>query len=288
MLSRISFAGLYLIDVLLAYMLTEDYIVAAVTAAVIPAILFIWQKITLFKSGATHITKCRRADAEHLEAAYREVEERAKSCGYEIKKSAKLYISDEDTHNAYNCGRAIVVNRPVLYGPELRAILAHELNHYRCGHSYFSMLLGANFFITGISLSLFTGLYLLFIIIFFVVILSIFTKNSGWFGLILAKLLIPLKRGVCNLIVTLLLAIEMAISRSEEYASDAFAVDTGYAEELINFLSMDTSLRKPLTFTERLLSSHPSDQRRCAKIEQRLEKIYAEGNSSSKYPIPIE
>lgn len=288
MLSRISFAGLYLIDVLLAYMLTEDYIVAAVTAAVIPVILFIWQKVTLFKSGATHITKCRKADADLLEAAYREVEERAKSCGYKIKNSAKLYIADEDTHNAFNCGKAIVVNRPILYGPELRAVLAHELNHYRCGHSYFSMLLGANFFITGISLSLFTGLYLLFIIIFFVAILGIFTKNSGWFGLILAKLLIPLKRGVCNLIVTLLLAVEMAISRSEEYASDAFAVDAGYGEDLISFLSMDTSLRKPLTFTERLLSSHPSDQRRCARIEQRLEKIYAESNHSYEFPIPIE
>lgn len=287
MLSRISFAGLYLIDVLLAYML-EDYIVAAVTAALIPVILFIWQKVTLFKSGATHITKCRRADGELLEAAYREVEERAKSCGYKIKKSAKLYISDEDTHNAFNCGKAIVINRPILYGPELRAVLAHELNHYRCGHSFFSMLLGANFFIAGISLSLFTGLYLLFIIIFFVAILGIFTKNSGWFGLILAKLLIPLKRGICNLIVTLLLAIEMAISRSEEYASDAFVVDAGYGEDLINFLSMDTSLRKPLTFTERLLSSHPSDQRRCAKIEQRLEKIYAESNGSSEFLIPIE
>lgn len=60
MLSRISFAGLYLIDILLAYVLTEDYIVTAVTAAVIPVILFIWQKVTLFKSGATHISKCRR------------------------------------------------------------------------------------------------------------------------------------------------------------------------------------------------------------------------------------
>lgn len=288
MLSYISFIGLYLIDVLLAYMLTEDYTVAAITAAVIPVVLFIWQKFTLFKSGATPINKCMRADAELLEQAYHEVEDRAKSCGYKIKRSAKLYISDEDTHNAYNCGKAIVINRPVLYGPELHPVLAHELNHYRCGHSYFSMLLGANFFITGISLSLLTGLYLLFIIIFFVAILGIFTKNSGWFGLILAKLLIPLKRGICNLIVTMLLAIETAISRSEEYASDAFAVDTGYGQDLIDFLSMDTSLRKPLTFTERLLSSHPSDQRRCAKIEQRLEKIYAEGNSSSKYPIPIE
>ena len=97
MLSRISFAGLYLIDVLLAYMFTEDYIVTAVTAAVIPVILFIWQKVTLFKSGATHISKCRRGDAELLYAAYHEVEERAKTCGYKIKRSAKLYISDEDT-----------------------------------------------------------------------------------------------------------------------------------------------------------------------------------------------
>lgn len=288
MISRISFAGLYLFNVLLTYMLTGNYIAAVISAAVIPVILFIWQKVTLFKSGATHITKCRRSDAELLYSAYHEVEERAKSCGYKIRKSAKLYISDEDTHNAYNCGNAIVVNRPVLYGPELRAVLAHELNHYRCGHSYFSMLLGANFFIAGISLSLFSGLYLLLIIIFIVAILGIFTKNSGWFGLILAKLLIPLKRGFCNLIVTMLLAIEMGISRNEEYASDAFVVDTGYGEDLINFLSMDTSLRKPLTFTERLLSSHPSDLRRCAKIEHRLEKIYNEGNSSSVFPIPIE
>lgn len=285
MISRISFLGLYLIDIVLAYMLTKDYMAAAVTATIIPIILFFWQKITLFKSGATPINKCRRADAALLKSAYCEVVKRAKTCGYRINKNVKLYISDEDTHNAYNCGRAIVINRPVIYSAELRAILAHELNHHRCGHSYFSMLLGANFFIFGICISLFIGLYLLFIIIFFIAILSIFTKNSGWLGMILAKLLIPLKRGVCNLIITLLLAIEMAISRSEEYASDAFATDTGYGEELINFLSMDTSLRKPLTFTERLLSSHPSDQRRCAKIEQRLKNIYADDNN---FPIFVE
>lgn len=288
MFSKIFFIILYLFDIIISYAITNDYTVSAVTSVVIPLILFVWQKLTLFRSGAMPITKCRTYDAKLLRSAYREVEMRAKSCGYKIWRSAKLYISNEDTHNAYNCGRAIVVNRPLLYGPELNAVIAHELNHFRCGDSYFSMLLGLNFFIFGISLSFFTGLYLLLIIFLFVLVISIFTKSSGWFGMILAKLLIPVKRGLCNLIVTLLLAVEMAVSRSAEYASDAFATDTGYGEELIDFLSMDMSLRKPLTFTERLLSSHPSDQRRCARIERRIAKIYMNEKDRSENRFYIE
>lgn len=237
MFSKLFFVILYLFDIIIAYAITNDYIVSAVTAVVIPLILFVWQKLTLFRSGAMPITKCRTYDAKLLRSAYREVEMRAKSCGYKIWRSAKLYISNEDTHNAYNCGRAIVVNRPLLYGPELNAVIAHELNHFR---------------------------------------------------MILAKLLIPVKRGLCNLIVTLLLAVEMAVSRSTEYASDAFATDTGYGEELIDFLSMDMLLRKPLTFTERLLSSHPSDQRRCARIERRIAKIYMNEKDRSEKRFYIE
>lgn len=271
--SRIAFMVMYAADIILVYMLMNDYIAAVVVAVAIPIIIFIWQKVTLFRTGAMHISKCRSADAVRLQSAYDEVEARAKACGYKFNRKPKLYVSDEDTHNAYNCGDAIVVNRPVLYGQELAAVLSHEVNHWRCGHSYLSMLLGLNIFAFGIALSLFTGLWLLFSIIFIVAIIGLISKNSSWFGLILAKLLIPLQKGGCNLIVTILLAIEMAISRKAEYNSDEFAAYCGYGDELILFLSTDKSLRKPLTFTERLLSTHPSDERRIAKIEHLQDRI---------------
>lgn len=271
--SRIAFMVMYAADIILVYMLTNDYIAAVVVAVAIPIIIFIWQKVTLFRTGAMHISKCRSADAVRLQSAYDEVEARAKACGYKFNRKPKLYVSDEDTRNAYNCGGAIVVNRPVLYGQELVAVLSHEVNHWRCGHSYLSMLLGLNIFAFGIALSLFTGLWLLFSIIFIVAIIGLISKNSSWFGLILAKLLIPLQKWFCNLIVTILLAIEMAISRKAEYNSDEFAAYCGYGDELILFLSTDKSLRKPLTFTERLLSTHPSDERRIAKIEHLQDRI---------------
>lgn len=271
--SRIAFMVMYAADIILVYMLMNDYIAAVVVAVAIPIIIFIWQKVTLFRTGAMHISKCRSADAVRLQSAYDEVEARAKACGYKFNRKPKLYVSDEDTRNAYNCGDAIVVNRPVLYGQELAAVLSHEVNHWRCGHSYLSMLLGLNIFAFGIALSLFTGLWLLFSIIFIVAIIGLISKNSSWFGLILAKLLIPLQKGGCNLIVTILLAIEMAISRKAEYNSDEFAAYCGYGDELILFLSTDKSLRKPLTFTERLLSTHPSDERRIAKIEHLQDRI---------------
>ena len=264
----------------------NDYIAAVVVAVAIPIIIFIWQKVTLFRTGAMHISKCRSADAVRLQSAYDEVEARAKACGYKFNRKPKLYVSDEDTRNAYNCGDAIVVNRPVLYGQELAAVLSHEVNHWRCGHSYLSMLLGLNIFAFGIALSLFTGLWLLFSIIFIVAIIGLISKNSSWFGLILAKLLIPLQKGFCNLIVTILLAIEMAISRKAEYNSDEFAAYCGYGDELILFLSTDKSLRKPLTFTERLLSTHPSDERRIAKIEHLQDRIqYKTDENPAKYYI---
>lgn len=284
--SRIAFMVMYAADIILVYMLMNDYIAAVVAAVAIPIIIFIWQKVTLFRTGAMHISKCRSADAVRLQSAYDEVEARAKACGYKFNRKPKLYVSDEDTRNAYNCGYAIVVNRPVLYGQELAAVLSHEVNHWRCGHSYLSMLLGLNIFAFGIALSLFTGLWLLFSIIFIVAIIGLISKNSSWFGLILAKLLIPLQKGFCNLIVTILLAIEMAISRKAEYNSDEFAAYCGYGDELILFLSTDKSLRKPLTFTERLLSTHPSDERRIAKIEHLQDRIqYKTDENPAKYYI---
>lgn len=276
--SRVAFMILYAADVILAYMLMNDYTAAVVVAVVIPVIIFIWQKVTLFRTGAMHISKCRNADAVRLQSTYNEVEMRAQKCGYKLNRKPKLYISDEDTCNAYNCGNAVVVNRPVLYGQELAAVLSHEVNHFRCGHSYLSMLLGLNIFAFGIALSIFTGLWLILSIIFIVAIIGLISKNSSWFSLILAKLMIPLQKGVCNLIVTMLLAIEMAISRKAEYNSDEFAAYCGYGSELILFLSTDKSLRKPLTFTERLLSTHPSDERRIAKLEHLQDKIQYEAD----------
>lgn len=284
--SRIAFMVMYAADIILAYMLMNNYIAAIVAAVAIPIIIFIWQKVTLFRIGAMHISKCGSADAVRLQSAYDEVEARAKACGYKFNRKPKLYVSDEDTCNAYNCGDAIVVNRPVLYGQELAAVLSHEVNHWRCGHSYLSMLLGPNIFAFGIALSLFTGLWLLLSIIFIVAIIGLISKNSSWFGLILAKLLIPLQKGGCNLIVTILLAIEMAISRKAEYNSDEFAAYCGYGDELILFLSTDKSLRKSLTFTERLLSTHPSDECRIAKIEHLQDRIqYKTDENPAKYYI---
>lgn len=284
--SRIAFMVMYAADIILVYMLMNDYIAAVVVAVAIPIIIFIWQKVTLFRTGAMHISKCGSADAVRLQSAYDEVETRAKACGYKFNRKPKLYVSDEDTRNAYNCGDAIVVNRPVLYGQELAAVLSHEVNHWRCGHSYLSMLLGLNIFAFGIALSLFTGLWLIISIIFIIAIIGLISKNSSWFGLILAKLLLPLQKGFCNLIVTILLAIEMAISRKAEYNSDEFAAYCGYGDELILFLSTDKSLRKPLTFTERLLSTHPSDERRIAKIEHLQDRIqYKTDENPAKYYI---
>lgn len=284
--SRIAFMILYAADVILAYMLMNNYIATAVVAAAIPVIILIWQKVTLFRTGAMHISKCRSADAVRLQSAYNEVEARAKACGYKLNRMPKLYISDEDTRNAYNCRNAIVVNRPVLNGQELAAVLSHEVNHWRCGDSYLSMLLGLNIFVFGIALSLFTGLWLIISIIFIIAIVGLISKNSSWFGLIFAKLLVPLQKGFCNLAVTMLLAIEMAISRKAEYNSDKFAAYCGYGDELILFLSTDKSLRKPLTFTECLLSTHPSDERRIAKIEHLQDKIqYKTDENPAKYYI---
>lgn len=85
---------------------------------------------------------------------------------------------------------------------------------------------------------------------------------------------------------TILLAIEMAISRKAEYNSDEFAAYCGYGDELILFLSTDKSLRKSLTFTERLLSTHPSDECRIAKIEHLQDRIqYKTDENPAKYYI---
>lgn len=270
--SKFAFTILYGINIFFGYCLVQHYIGAIVVAAAIPLILVIWQKISLYKTGAVPIEQCRRTDAYILNNAYEAVMLRASNCGFNLKK-AKLYISDQDTYNAYNCGNAIIVNKPVLYDSSvLEGVVAHEVNHHRCADSWFSMLLGLNISVSSIILSLSAGLYVVAIIAVFMLIFSIFFRNSGWLGLVLAKILMPIQKAVVNIMVTTTVAVEMAISRGTEYKADEFASTIGYGSELKLFLSRDSSLRKPLTFTERLLSTHPSDDKRIAKIERYEQK----------------
>ncbi len=276
--SRIAFILLYGFDIFLGYYLSQSYTGAVITAAVIPIVLLIWQKITLFTTGAIPIDKCRSTDACRLKNAYDAVMSRAANCGYNLKR-AKLYISDQDTHNGYNIGNSIVINKPLLDTSVIEGILAHEVNHHRCSDSWFSMLLGLNISVSSIILSLTAGLYVICIIIILVLIFNIFSRNSGWLGLILAKILMPVKNAVVNIMVTITVAIEMAISRNVEYKADEFASTIGYGHELKLFLSNDCSLRKPMTFTERLLSTHPSNDRRIARIEKYEQKLLQKYNN---------
>ena len=196
---------------------------------------------------------------EFIEPIFREVYDKAKKMDSTIPDNVKLYISSDNTPNAFATGRkTICLTKGLLNMPkeEIKATLAHEFGHL--AHKDTDLILivtVGNIIITG------TVLAIRFIISVILAIsskdgLSFFLSNLIVNALIVSIIWIWTKIGIL---------LVMKSSRENEYEADKFAVQLGFGNELCMLLDKIGGPNAKGLFAN-LVSSHPNKGDRIARI----------------------
>lgn len=275
--SRIASTILYILDIVTGCVIFGSILGGVITAIVIPLTMLIQIRLTLYTSGAERLVNYPTMEANRVYASYKLVEARAISSGFKFKEPT-LYICPDETYNAYSCGNAIVIHEPLVYDVSLEGVIAHEFSHYLDRDSIFFGLLNLNILAISLVVMLLSQLYVVCVVILVTLTFCIvFDGGVGYvLGTFIGRIIQKLATVLCNLFVMVSQAVSSLFSRWIEYKSDRTATDLGYGNELIAFLESNPSNRKPLSLEERLLSTHPPDKKRVARIELRLQEILAE------------
>lgn len=271
-LSRIGFVILAVADLIFAYAATGTLLAIPVTAALLTigiAILFLLSLLTLH---ARPLSQCRSMDANRLIRNFEIVKQKLQNnCGR--CPNIKLYISRSPSRNAFSLGNRIILTEGMMQESDmvLQAVLIHELAHTMHYDSHFSSLLQCNLFcfIGLFLLSEFGVLLFMGVLIFFVVCFAL----GGFAAITITGLFTKIVRGFCNLFLKLIIMLHHLFTaflfRQQEYAADALTVPLGCSTAMKYFLEdLEQSEPMQLRFTEQLLSDHPNNYARIAKLEQ--------------------
>ena len=220
-----------------------------------------------------------------LEPLFVEVVERAKEkqTDFPIGNNVNLYIKEDGSENAFALGRNTVCVTTGLLAcsdEEIKGILGHELGHLATHDTDLILLITVGNLIVS-AIALFVKIVLivaqLILTIFTAAIggaeglvMRLFTTVSGFISLIAVQ-------GIMYLWTKLGILMVMKTSRDAEYEADAFSCDLGYSEGLLSFFrglmgqeySMVDKGEKIRVFSA-LAESHPSTQKRIARIHERM------------------
>ena len=268
-LSRIGFVILAAGDLIFAYAATGTLLAIPVTAVLLLIGIAI---LALLNLQARPLSQCRSMDANRLLRNFAIVKQKLQNSGGHCP-NVKLYISRSPSRNAFSLGNHIIFTEGMMQESDmvLQAVIVHELGHTLHYDSYFSSLLQCNLFC-------FTGLFLLsqFGVLLFVGVLLFFVfciAFGGFAAMAITGLFTKIVRGFCNLFLKLAIMLHNLFAallfRQQEYAADALTVPLGCSTAMKYFLEdLEQSEPVQLNFTEQLLSDHPSNYARIAKLEQ--------------------
>ena len=222
----------------------------------------------------TRCKKLKRAeDINRLEPIFREVYAKAKQKDPSLNSSIQLYITDDDSPNAFATGRKTVcVTRGLLNMPDeqIRATLGHEFGHLAHKDTDLVMLVSVgNLVISAITLILRA------IIGFIQLIFGIaglfmggrdgaLTQISSVIGKWIFTFVIA---GFTKLWTKLGVMLVMRSSRENEYGADKFAFELGYGDDLCNLLENVDSLETKGLFAS-LMSAHPPKEKRIERLQE--------------------
>lgn len=271
-LSRIGFVILAAGDLIFAYAATGTLLAIPVTAVLLLIGIAILFFLALLNLQARPLSQCRSMDANRLLRNFAIVKQKLQNSGGHCP-NVKLYISRSPSRNAFSLGNHIIFTEGMMQESDmvLQAVIVHELGHTLHYDSYFSSLLQCNLFC-------FTGLFLLsqFGVLLFVGVLLFFVfciAFGGFAAMAITGLFTKIVRGFCNLFLKLAIMLHNLFAallfRQQEYAADALTVPLGCSTAMKYFLEdLEQSEPVQLNFTEQLLSDHPSNYARIAKLEQ--------------------
>ncbi len=217
----------------------------------------------------------RKEDIERLEPLFQEVYTKAKETNPELSGKVKIFISDSKDPNAFATGRKTVcVTKGLLrYSDEkIKAVLAHEFGHLTHKDTdtilvvaVGNMIVSAIFVVIRLIANIFMGIGQF---------VAACMDNKG--GGILTACLIGIGRVITDFILALMMRawtqlgvwLCMYSSRKNEYEADAYAYSCGYGNELCQVLDSFDSDGKSKGLFAALASSHPSTDKRIAKLQE--------------------
>ena len=241
-------------------------------------------EIVLVNSNpATIMTDPEIADATYieplninrLEQIFREVYAKAKQKDPSLNSSIQLYITDDDSPNAFATGRKTVcVTRGLLNMPDeqIRATLGHEFGHLAHKDTDLILLISVgNMFVNMLVTFFNIGLWLFDIITTIMCLFKggedgfithLFMIFSRFLAVITVNLLLRIWTGLGTLLV-------MKSSRGNEFEADEFAFQLGYGDQLCALLDyFSTHEQKASGLFAALASSHPDSHDRIARLQQ--------------------
>lgn len=229
---------------------------------------------------------CKKIDdpniLNRLEPLFLEVKERAKNkqTDFVIDDNIQLYISDDDSINAFAMGRRTVcVTRGLLQlnDEQIKGVLGHEFGHLASHDTELTLLITVgNFIITAIVTVIRVVLAIYNVIIS--IIAGILGDEGAIVGLMhaLASFITTLCiNGLMWIWTQLGILLVMKSSRNAEYEADAFSCNLGYSEGLLSFFRILDHMETRSGQKERnnifaaLASSHPDTSKRIARIQER-------------------
>lgn len=210
-------------------------------------------------------------------AIFTEVYEKARKEDPDLCKDIKLYISEENSPNAFALGRRTVcITKGLLNLPinEIRAVLGHEFGHL--AHKDTDLLLVisvGNLIISGcmVLINLTIQIFHLFIELIALVMGRTGGALLSLFNYLYHLALSVFVHGFTMLWSYLGILLVMKSSRENEYEADAYSVQLGYGVSLYNFLKEYGDGRAEGVFAA-LSRSHPDKYLRMDRIKEKLER----------------
>ncbi len=285
-MSRVLFAVVYVLDILISY-----YAYGPETALLVSLGIFFGislQSLLALAFLRAHSLKNSESDkAALLEQCMEEVISQ-----YGKNRKVKLYISDDNSPNAYTVGYSIVVSRGLLDTRNtsmIKALLSHSYSHILNCDSIFAALVQLN----SIFVTLFVGISFLSlsmgVVIFgFIIITAI---CSGFWGIFFGRHLKDgmqfLRRNTFKAVCFILNFISVMLTRMQESEADRFCVRLGLSNGLKDYLEQFQNVPVGNPKAEFLLGvHHDSVLRRIVKIEK-AENFYGQNQNTSYQNIFI-
>ena len=194
-----------------------------------------------------------------------------------MNRKLKLYRNNDARVNAAAFGfNTIGLTGGVLAAvsdEELKGIISHEVGHISHYDFVYQVLL---FSMESFGYRCLYGIFLIPALIFGIIGSMVFAlvPALGFVGELIAKLWWAVYKLLHRIIYGISRITDVNINKYAEYRCDAYAVKYGCGEGLLSFLrrlkrTEDVYGERP-TFTEYIMSTHPSTEKRIARLEKLL------------------
>ncbi len=213
-----------------------------------------------------------------MQPLFDEVYARAKSKNPELPDNIKLYMSEDETPNAFATGRHTVCFTEgllALSDSDIKGILAHEFGHLAHKDTDTLLVMTTGNLIVSAIFTIWRFMFNAFSFIFKFIIGIVSDSIGAVIATAITRIFIDfLLVAIMNLWTKLGVLICLTSSRANEFLADQYAQELGLGRELGNALMVLDGAAQPKGLWATLNSSHPATPDRINKLNGLLSGAY--------------